>query len=224
MSAKTSPRDNVDENIIEEFMAVALSISEMLKPEGKTVRPFLPGIPYFSKLTAEKKLNVLQQVRFYQELCQSHISEGYKISDNLSFTWRAFRKLGLTPSSDLFNYVEKEDIVEIYSKDQIQLFRNFNFFDCCSYTLEELHTLEWWTLFARDAQYNQMILDEALKAISGDVHDAFVPNVPWHPVRESRSADKLTMHMGIRRMAPVYKNKRVEGLIVLERATLNPQQ
>lgn len=218
MSAKWTLPNDENQTINDEFMSIALNISEMLKEEGKTVRPFHPGLPHFSKLSTEKKLNVIQQVRFYQELCHAQIAEGFRINDNLSFTWRAFKRLGLAPSSNFFSYITQDDIVEIYSKDQIQLFRNFAFFDVCSYTLEELHTYEWWTLFARDEVHTQMIIQEAVKTLSGDVHEAFVPDIPKHALKEIASAENFSMDMEIRYMAPVYKNKQVEGLIVLERA------
>lgn len=220
MSAKVTSLTK-DQNIInEEFMTIALNISEMLRAEGITVRPFIPGLPHFSKLSTDKKIHVIEQVRFYQELCQSQLREGFKINDNISFTWRAFGRLGLSPSKDFFSYITEEDLVEIYSKDQIQLFRNFAFFECCSYTLEELHTYEWWNLFERDEKHTQMILEDAAKTLSGEIRDTFTPNIPAHNVREISSAENILINIEIRHMAPVYRNKKVDGLIVLERASL----
>ncbi|MBO9666081.1 MAG: hypothetical protein J7501_04650 [Bdellovibrio sp.] len=213
--------DNSDQGTLsEEFMSIALSISDMLKEEGKNVRPFLPGLPHFSKLSNQQKVHVIQQVRFYQELCQEHRAEGMKINDNLSFVWRAFCRLGLAPCRDFFTHLTQEDIVEIYSKDQLQLFRNFKFFDHCSYTLEELHTIEWWNLFERTEENTKIILGEAIKALSGEIHESFVPNVPIHSLREANSAEHFTMEIELRRMAPVYRNRQIEGVIVLERARL----
>jgi len=219
MSAKVTVLNKDHDTINEEFMTIALNISEMLQAEGKTVRPFVPGLPHFSKLSTDRKLHIIQQVRFYQELCQSQLSEGFKINDNFSFTWRAFGRLGLSPSKDFFSYVQGEDIIEIYSKDQIQLFRNFAFFDCCSYTLEELHSYEWWTLFERDEKHTQMILEDAAKTLSGEIRETFTPNIPVHTLREANSAENFLMNIEIRCMAPVYRNKKVDGLIVLERAS-----
>lgn len=213
-------QDNQPDLINDEFKKIALDISLMLRAEGKTVRPFVPGLPYFSKLSIEKKKYAIEQLRFYQDLCHSQLAEGYKINDSLSFTWRAFRKLGLVPNSDLFSHITNDDIVEIYSKDHVQLFRNFAFFDCCSYTLEELYTYEWWSLFERDEEITQKILKETHRVFSGEVEGTFVPDVPKHALREARSAERFSLSCEIRRMAPVYRNKRPDAVIVLERAEI----
>ncbi|MEK2690833.1 hypothetical protein [Bdellovibrio sp. GT3] len=220
MFVNTIKISNDSNTLQEEFMSIALNISEMLKGEGKTVRPFVEGLPHFSKLPTEKKLHIIQQVRFYQELCQGQLNDGYKISDSPTFTWRAFRHLGLAPCKDFFSFLTQDDIVEIYSKDQIQLFRNFTFFDFCSYTLEELYTFEWWNLFQREEKHTQMILDEVAKVISGEIQSTYEPGLPAHELREIRSAERYSMTMSLRCLAPVYKNKQIEGLVVLERARI----
>lgn len=212
--------ENEHEILNEEFKTIATDISLMLQAEGKTVRPYVAGLPHFSSLSLEKKRNAVEQVRFYQELCHAQLADGYKINDSLTFTWKAFRRLGLVPSSDLFNNIENEDIIEIYSKEHVQLFRNFNFFDCCSYTLEELNTYEWWSLFERDEETNQQIIAATNLVFSGEKEGTFVPDVPKHLLREARSADRFSMNHQIRKMAPVYRNKRPDAVIVLEKAEM----
>ena len=213
-------KDSEHEVLNEEFKTITMDISLMLKAEGKTVRPYVPGLPYFSRLPLDKKRDAVEKVRFYQELCHSQLAEGYKINDSLSFTWKAFRRLGLVPSSDLFSHIQNEDIIEIYSKEHVQLFRNFNFFDCCSYTLEELNTYEWWSLFEREEAVTQKIIDACNLVFNGEVDGTFVPDVPVHQLREARSAERLTMNCEIRRMAPVYRNKRPDCVIVLEKVEM----
>lgn len=209
-----------EEVLDNEFRVLSVEIASMLAHEGKKVRPYLAGLPYFSKLPTVRKQQIVEQLRFYRELCHSQLSEGYKLKDSQSFTWRAFRRLGLVPPSDLFNHISDDDIIEVYSRDQIQLFRNFAFFDFCSYTLEELHACEWWSLFERDIEVTQKILTETHRAFDGVEDAVFVPNVPTHQLREARSPELIAMNCEIRGMAPLYRNKRVEAIIVMEKAEI----
>ncbi|UXR63153.1 hypothetical protein EZJ49_08695 [Bdellovibrio bacteriovorus] len=211
---------SLDEILSEDFKVIATDICRMLATEGKVIVPYLPGLPYFSQLPSEGKKRVVETLRFYQDLCHSQLAEGYRINDSLSFTWRAFRRLGLVPRAELFNHIRNEDIVEIYSEDHIQLFRNFTFFDFCSYTLEELHTNEWWALFERDEEITTKIIEEVRKVFSEEIRETFTPNIPKHVLREIRSADRLCQSMEIRRMSPLYRNKKVAAVIVLEKVEM----
>nr|BFD60039.1 hypothetical protein CKG001_21460 [Bdellovibrio sp. CKG001] len=211
---------NLDEILSREFKTISEDICRMLATEGKSIVPYLPGLPYYSKLPTAGKKQVVETLRFYQELCHSQLAEGYRINDSLSFTWRAFRRLGLVPRAELFSHMVDEDIVEIYSEDHIQLFRNFTFFDFCSYTLEELHTNEWWALFERDEEITTKIIEEVRKVFSEEVRETFAPDIPKHVLREIRSAERLCQSMEIRRMSPLYRNRKVAAVIVLEKVEM----
>ena len=48
-----------------------------------------------------------------------HLAEGFELRDSPSFTWRAFAKLGLTPTADLFTRIKQDDIIEIHSVEGV---------------------------------------------------------------------------------------------------------
>lgn len=198
------------------FKALAQQLSLMLSKEGVRVRTYAQGLPYFSKLTEEKKRTANYHLEFYVELCKEQMSEGYSLKDGPTFVWRALRKLNLIPRSDLFQYFNEDSVIEIYSNENVQLFRNLNFFRFCSYTLEELHSREWWLLFDRDASITDGLVGYATKIFTDEIKENFVPQIPLHIVRELESADKLVTEIEFTVMGPLLKNKRAAALIVAE--------
>lgn len=222
MSNHSNPKESSDHKLQSEFMAITEDISNKLKTEGIHVRPYLPGLPHFCRTPLEKQKLIIEQVRFYQEICSSQINEGYRIRDNRSLTWRAFRRLGLIPTSDFLSHITDEDIVEIYSTSHIQLFRNFTFFDLCSYTLEELMTQEWWRLFDRDPNIIEMIIQEATKILTGQITETYTPRIPEHVINEINSAEKNRTRCEIRKMAPLFKDRKIAACIVIEKIKLLP--
>lgn len=200
----------------EKFKSLAQRLSMLLATEGIYIKGYLEGLPYFSRLTEEKKKSVNQSLSFYCELCREQMSEGYTLSDGPSFLWRALGKLGLIPRSDLFQHFDKEAVIEIYSNESVQLFRNLNFFKYCSYSLEELHAKEWWFNYDRDPKITEIIYDYAAKVFSGELKENFIPQVPVHVVKEIDSQDRLVMEVQFGVMGPLFKNKRPVAVIVTE--------
>ncbi|HWU44755.1 MAG TPA: hypothetical protein VN132_14990, partial [Bdellovibrio sp.] len=163
MAVSPNLNSQLDGVLEQRFKKLTKIISMLLTVEGKYQKPYIEGLPYFSKLPTELKQKVVDHLQFYHDLCVEQVSEGYSIKDSPSFVWRALNKLGLVPRSDLFSHLTNEHIVEIYSAENVQLFRNFKFFEFCSYSLEELLTIEWWGLFERDAQITQKIFDYSMR-------------------------------------------------------------
>lgn len=66
-----------------------------------------------------------------------------------SFKW-ALRKADLDLADPNFcDYVEEEDIIEIYSAQGVQLYRSWSCYRLCSYSVLELKLYDWDTLYQR---------------------------------------------------------------------------
>lgn len=204
----------------EKFKTLAQRLSVMLAGEGVLVRTYDKGLPYFSKLSEKQKQTINYHLEFYVELCREHMSEGYSLKDGPTFVWRALRKLNLIPRSDLFQFFNENSVIEIYSNENVQLFRNLNFFRVCSYTLEELHSREWWLLFHRDNSITDSLMGYAGKIFNQEISENFVPDIPTHIVRELASADMLVTEINFPVMGPLYHNKRAVALIIAEDAKI----
>lgn len=204
----------VDFSLQEEFKKQAIQLSAILASEGIKVSPFFAGLPYFRKLTVQDQHEVIRSIRLYTDLCVEQIEEGYKLRDSTSFTWRAIRKFGLLPVSDLFNYISDEDIIEIYNNENRQMFRNLRYYDYCSYTLEELYSVEWWHLFSRENEITEQLLKEVTQVLSGEIKGVLHSSTAKHLVKELNSLDRLSNFYKAKLLSPLYVNKRIDAFIV----------
>jgi len=211
---------DISESLNQDFMSLTEDLSRWLAVEGIRCRPYTPGLPHFSVLPVAKRQDIVSAVRFYHELCQEQVNEGYKITDSLVFTWRALNKLGLVPRSDLFSKVTDEDILEVYSGDGRQLYRNFRFFDFCSYTMEELYSLEWWSLYKRDEAITEKLYEIVGRIFTGEVEGTVIPDCAPHIVSETSSSEKIHMVYEPRMISPLYHNRVVSAVIAIVRAQI----
>lgn len=202
-------------SLVKKFASVAVMLSEVLCRNGAQIEPFKDGLPHFRALPISKQQEILHQLKFYYELCLEQISEGQSLKDNHTFTWRAFRKLGLKPTSDLFSFIKDGDLIELYDRDNRQLYRNFAYYDYCSYSLEELYSLEWWRLFERDPLISEQIMNEGIQVLSSTEHKSIASKTPQHVVREVHSMGRLTNTYQLKALSPVFSDGFVEGAVIV---------
>ncbi|QDK38304.1 hypothetical protein [Bdellovibrio sp. NC01] len=200
----------------EEFKRDAMKLSMICSSSGFRVRPYKDGLPHFGKLSADKQVEIIRSIKFYIELCQEQLSEGSSLRDNLSFTWKALRKLGLTPKSDLFSLIKDDDIIEIYNGESRQVYRNLRYYDFCSYSIEELYSLEWWNLFSRDdGEITRKLFEESNKLLTGEVEGHIFSETKEHVVTELASAELLSNKYRAKLLSPLTVNKTAQAFMVV---------
>jgi hypothetical protein len=202
-----------DSQLANTFKKLATTLSLLLRREGIYNPAFHPGTPHFNAMPRHQKEYVLQHLEFYNSLCMEHQAEQQSLRDSQKFTWRALKKFGIAPPADLLNRISSKNVVEIYSTDHIQIFRNFEFFDCCSYTLEDLFCLEWWRLFQRDAAINDALTKMSQELLAGRAPEGFFQPLPRHTVIEALAPERFHIDFFMQHLLPLYKNKHVEAVI-----------
>lgn len=219
MQTPNQKRPDTEEALNRQFTEIAEKLAMMLQNEGLKTQASLNGLSYFSQLTTQQKEVAIEKLSFYHDLCHDHVVEDCSLRDSKRFTWRALVKLGLSPTADFLEALEDGDIVEIYDAQQVQVFRNLDFFDFCSYTLEELFTLEWWRLFKRDEDISKKILDVASEIYQKKHPIGITDPVPEHLVIEELSKEKTKLEFFIKQLSPLYQKHQVAALICVERAS-----
>src|ERR1700722_3532445 len=74
--------------------------------------------------------------------------------------------LNLEPYDDIYSFLEKGDVVEIYDKNFLQLYRNWEFVNLCSYTYLDLATRPFFELFDRSPQITNAIVNRVQEILS----------------------------------------------------------
>lgn len=176
-----------------EFKTLCEKMSEILLRENLQISPYTaPHVPHFQKLSTEQQNTALETFRDYVALCSEVQAEGTLLRDSSKFIRRALRHWSLTISSDAIDKIHKDDSVEVYTNQNLQIFRNLRFFELCSYSLEEIYTLEWWKLYQREEWITQQLFAQSIEVVKGKVAGAFKFNVPGHVLAEINSIEKRT--------------------------------
>jgi hypothetical protein len=132
--------------------------------------------------------------------------------------WRSLRRGGWTPNSDVFDAIEKDDTVEVYSLQMKQIFRNLEFFKYISYTLEEVHGGTWYELVSRDDEAQKILFESAMKIVTGEVKTTVdVSHVPNHMIQELRSPEKRKMMIQMKVLSPVMRDGETIAIIAVNR-------
>lgn len=109
---------------------------------------------------------------------------------NLRSAWNAVKQNNLVICSDIFDKIDREDIIEIWDLEGRQLFRSFHALRYFSYTIEELMSYPFYELFERDLEIEAAYAGEFVRVLKGEVQSTYKLDIPTHVVREKMSARK----------------------------------
>ena len=140
----------------------------------------------FQNLTEAHKHSVFQVLHFMEHLIDHSVSEKMDPIQDQQLTWYAMRSLGIKGPADLFAWIDKEDCVEIYTTEGVQLYRNFQFFKYCSYSLEELMTYPFFELYSRP-EWLQAEMMKSVELCFQTPETVINCGVPAHPCYEVKS-------------------------------------
>lgn len=97
---------------------------------------------------------------------------------------------------EFWGEITKDEIIEIYNADDIQIFRTLNFFKTSSYSLMDLLVHEWFQLWERPSTVIEDMLGVVRKVKSGEITGVSDCNVKNHIFKEIYDAgDVLNFQM-----------------------------
>lgn len=203
---------------LQKFRALCEEVSTMLEKEGWSVRPYaLESLPYFQQLSAAEQVQATELLSQYVDICRTVYSAGRRIKDMPFLVQTALKYYGFEVSQGVLDQLEnvKGRIVEFYSPNHTQFFRSFNFFEFCSYTIEDIFCRAWISLYSREEEVALRLLEQVNYVLSGKVsHPVIITEV--QKLQERVSLERLQVYMTRIYMEPLVKDGNVEGLIAIE--------
>lgn len=170
------------------FRELSRAYASFAARAGVEVIPFLDSeLPLFSALDPYRQAEILNALGVCVKICERAQFEGSRGDQSPSLVWSALKEFKLRPPSDFFGYIQPDSVIEIHSPMGIQLFRNFNFYQYCSYTIEELYSQDWNTLFTRNGEIVVQMLDFVKKIYTGQVTHTVAPGIPAYTAEETTS-------------------------------------
>ena len=215
--------ENEDHNILE-FTSLAKQTVLFAKMADCKLTAFSgPNLPFFSKLSVLEQRKAITRLEIYNQICAEVLADGKSLKDSTALTWYALKKFNMIFSSDLFQYITNDNVIEVYDRDNVQIFRNFHFFDVSSYTLEDLICRPWTDLFLRvNEDQTRALIDTCLKFFTKEVTTVTpMSHVGANRIVESDSPFSFQVDAVIDYLAPLYDKSRYPcGFVAIESASL----
>ena len=187
---KATDSEIVDQQVFETLNLLKLKIESLGYPcrtESKK------SLQIFNAMSEAQKRKVLLQLECILRIVAvpSGISivPGSDHPEKLSVE-QALNFYGLEFRDEFWTQVQKDDVIEIYNQDQIQVFRTLNFFRITGYSLLDLLTIEWFDLWSRSSVVLTTLLGIAQKTLAGQAVGVNTVEVPSHVVKEIYNTDQ----------------------------------
>lgn len=202
------------------FRSLSETLCQALELEGLIVRPYqMPSLPYFQALTSTEKEQVLQLLENYTTVCRAVRAGGTSIRDAHESVNKALKHFNLQVDAQVFDYIDPMCVFEFYSTNQTQFFRTANFFEFNSYTIEDIYSRNWMSLYDRDEEITREIFEFATKILSGETKDVIRKTWPAHIVTERASLEKLKTEVRFECLAPLTRDGQTVGILSIVRCT-----
>lgn len=174
-------------------------------------------MPHFSRLSDDQKREILEALRSTLDLYDEMEAYQDSLVDSPKLLWRSLRRFDWHPQSDLFDKIEPDDVIEIYSAGNVQVFRNLNFFRYVSLSLEELCSLYWWETTKMEPQAADYYSVLAPKMARNEVlPETFAfPLEPYKVVE--LIGDRQEIEVSPRWISPLFQGSRCMGLVFIEK-------
>lgn len=219
-------KNSETESLKARFSKAASSLQEHGRKSGIRITPWVnENLPLFSKLSLEKQWTCLNKIEFNKRVFDSIENSSTSLPNTNTVVWKVCSELGCRPPSDFFAGLTNEDVIQIYSEDGVHRFANLNFYEICSYTLEQILCLEWDRLWKRDPIQLERLIQVMHQILRPEQRERIVFNDEPHLVWELESPLRYETHYRLRHAAPLFcrKSGRKVGFIVAEQVKLtNP--
>ncbi len=210
-----------DRSLSDNFKVIVSKITAILKQHDITVKPFhSDSLPAFNKLSPEDQMQAIQHAQNYLEVLNSVNDAKWSYKDDLHFLWRSLKVLKLTPSSDIFEHIKKNDAVEIFNLNNIQVWRNLASLDLLSYTLEEIYCYSWEDRYIRNEQTLaeiKVVFEKMFALKPPATYQCNVQNI----ITEVFSEEKLTINANHKAICLLFdSNSNPSGYLVVSDAKI----
>ncbi|MCB0366950.1 MAG: hypothetical protein H6624_02560 [Bdellovibrionaceae bacterium] len=122
-------------------------------------------LPYFSALSEGQRRLVRNDLASYVAICQEALDAGISLKNTGELTKMALNSMGLTPTKEVLSLISDQDVVDVYNCEHQQIFRSFQFFSFCRYSIEELYCRPWPDLIQRKDLDAEKLIFEAITSV-----------------------------------------------------------
>jgi hypothetical protein len=146
----------------------------------------------FQSKPEEIRLMISGYLKTYCDLLEKLLRAGTRLMDNRQATWACLSLMNLRCKPDAFDKVAEDDVIEFYSADHRQIYRNIRFFSLCSYSIFDILVYDWATLYSRDVSITESLMTHANAVIDGSIGTGML-EVGHHYLQELRGEKRKAL-------------------------------
>lgn len=220
MNALTISSIDISRCELSEFKRLAEEYCTLVNQFGFSIRPHRDWkVLNFEKCSVAQKKRAILYLDANLEILQDSIASGEDPKNSAKLLWRILKKIKATPEADIFDKISDTDVIEVYLDDHTQIFRNLNFFNYTSFTIDELLCGTWYKLYKRDFISTLKMMKVAFKILTGRLQSTTAWNVPVHIFYEVGSLECLKQSIELKYLSPIKNNGKRIGAICTSAAT-----
>lgn len=150
---------------------------------------------YLNKITANAR-----------KVLEAHLvaeRSGLDFDDSTHLLKVALKVLGFSVDPVFYKMIDRNDILEVYDSDHVQVFRSFNFFRVCNYNLDDVLAYQWFDLYERDPSVTENLLECVRTHLNGSAHISTLPATE-HLLKERFSEAQAAFIVKMKKVATIY--------------------
>jgi hypothetical protein len=176
----------------------------------------------FRLLSIEKQTSIVNTFLNYYRTCAEAVNAGLNLKNGAQLLQRFISNEGFRICESLYDEINDQDIIEVYSKDFTQIFRNIEMLRLCSYSIVDLSVFEWPELFRRPHVITQHLIDVLDKILTSESPETvYCGEIPEHLLEEIFSSNHHKLFMRHRLFSPLFTlDGETIGFVAILRAHL----
>jgi len=194
----------------QEFKALCQTVSDNLRKAGCSTEAFSID----KRVLPDDIRERIAEMKTYNAILVDHLTSGAPVKDHKTMMWKYFAQMGYAPTSDIFDRIEDTDIIEIYNMDGDQIYRNLNYFDLVSLTVEDVVGLHWQREYKRNRKVTIHLIGMLLRFATGAFYSTYdCAKIPIHQVQEM-VAKRYLFELRFKYVSPLKQNGRCVALVI----------
>jgi hypothetical protein len=153
--------------ILDSLLAEIAGFVELLRNYDIEVKTESPAARLaWENMPDEAKAKAFKGFSSYHRNCRELHNSGVSLRDNFAVLSHCLKRANLFSKESVQGTLTNEHMVEVYSLENIQIFRSINFFDYCNYSILDLLAREWMALYERLSSVTESIFREIHETVA----------------------------------------------------------
>lgn len=220
-----------DHRIIAEIVNLASLLAARIAQQGMPCKATSKkSLQLLSSFENSKSESILAQLKS-TEMAVSELEKAIDdpVHPEKQLVEQSLNFFGFYLRDDFWATVDRNDIIQVFNGEGIQVFRTFNFFHYSGYSLTDLLTQEWYHLWERPKMVLDSLLVESGRILSGESSGVQKMHSLPHLLKEVYNAEdqegfqSRSIYVEMKYICPLYKvgEKGPAGFILSTKAEHN---